>query len=216
VRKALISIGTGPQERLLALAGTSFRPYAERHGYDLHLMTEILDPSRPPAWSKVVALQRLQDDYDLLLWLDADLVIVDGRRDIAEELEDGRVLYMVEHRTDAGPMPNAGVTMLRTGEHCREFLDLVWNQEDLIDHQWWENAAICRLLGYGLDPLRREETTVWTDRTKLIPGCWNSIHDAPSPHARIRHYPGYAVRTRAPFMARDAVVAAARRAVRRG
>jgi hypothetical protein len=216
MRKALISIGAGPQERLLRLARTSFAPYADRHGYDLHLMTDVIDPSRPASWSKVAAFKELHDDYDVLLWLDADLVIVDGRRDIVDELADGRFLYMVEHHSKANVMPNAGVMMLRTGDHCREFLDLVWEQEDLIDHPWWENGAICRLLGYQLDPLRHERSTVWGERTQMISGRWNSIHDAPTSRPYIRHYPGYSLKVRTAFMLRDVAVAGALRTVRRG
>jgi hypothetical protein len=215
MRKALVSVGAGPQVRLLRLARYTFAPFARRHGYDLHLYDEPLDGSRPVPWSKVVALERLQDRYDLLLWLDADLMIVDGRQDIAGELEDGRFLYLVEHVTKEGRMPNSGVMMLRTGDDSSLFLREVWAQEDLIQHTWWENAAICRLLGYGLDPPRLVEPTAWLSRTKLISGRWNSIHDAPAHGARVRHYPGYALHTRAAFMARDLVTTGMRRMVGR-
>lgn len=83
MRKAIVSLGSGPQSRLLALAARSFRPYAARHGYNLELRTQIIDPSRPAPWSKVVLLRNLAERYDLLLWLDADLVIVDRSLDIA-------------------------------------------------------------------------------------------------------------------------------------
>ena len=154
-RKAIVSLGAGPQERLLGLAARSFRPYAKRHGYDLHLHTEGVDDSRPLPWSKVRLLQRLQDDYDLLLWLDADLVIVDQRVDLAAELDPARFLGLVEHEVGGGRFPNSGVMALQTGPACRAFLEDVWAQEDLVDHQWWENAAICRLLGYELEPVVR-------------------------------------------------------------
>jgi hypothetical protein len=216
VRKAIVSLGAGPQARLLRLASLTIRPYARRHGYELHLHTESLDPTRPAAWSKIVALQRLQESYDLLLWLDADLMVVDGRVDIATEIEDGRFLYLVEHLTKDGRMPNSGVMLLRTGPDCARFLDQVWAQEDLIEHTWWENSAICRLLGYELDPPRPAFTTAWRERTKLLSGRWNSIHDAPAPRPRIRHYPGYSLKTRAAFMARDLTEAAVRRAAGRG
>jgi hypothetical protein len=215
VRKALVSVGTGPQARLLRLARSTFAPFARRHGYDVHLYDEPLDGSRPAPWSKVVALERLQHEYDLLLWLDADLMIVDGRRDIADELQDGRFLYLVEHSTKEGRMPNSGVMLLRTGDDCRSFLAEVWAQEDLIEHTWWENAAICRLLGYELDPPRPVRQTAWLARAKFISGRWNSIHDAPTRGARVRHYPGYSVRTRAIFMTRDLVTTAVRRRIGR-
>lgn len=216
MRKAIVSLGTGRQERLLRLARTTFGPYARRHGYDLHLHTHVLAPERPPPWSKIVALQRLQDRYDVLLWLDADLMVVDGRQDLADETDDAHFLHLVEHETREGRIPNTGVMLLRTGDECATFLDDVWAQEDLVDHTWWENAAILRLLGYELDPPRPGLPSRWRERTGFLSGRWNSIPDAPAAGARIRHYPGYKVSTRAAFMARDLVVASARRAVGRG
>lgn len=211
-----MSVGIGPQARLLRLARSTFAPFARRHGYDLHLHDQPLDGTRPAPWSKVVALERLQDDYDLLLWLDADLMIVDGRDDIAGELEEGRFLYLVEHSTEDWRMPNSGVMLLRTGDECSRFLSELWAQEDLIEHTWWENAAICRMLGYELDPPRPAEETAWLARTKFISGRWNSIPDARSRRARVRHYPGYSIRTRAAFMTRDLVTSAVRRRIGRG
>lgn len=207
MRKAIVSLGAGPQTRLLSLAARSFRPYAQRHGYELFLHTELADQDRPASWSKVPLLRALADTYDLLLWLDADLVIVDQRVDIASELANGRFLYMVEHATPAGRMPNAGVMMLRGGPETISFLDEVYAQDDLIDNRWWENAAICRLFGYELDPVGPgRPTSLLTEHTKFISGRWNSIPDAPSPSPSIRHYPGYSLKVRTAFMARDLLV----------
>ncbi|MEA2313549.1 MAG: hypothetical protein QOI03_241 [Solirubrobacteraceae bacterium] len=204
MRKAIVSLGAGPQSRLLRLASRSFRRYAARHGYELDLHTELLDRERPAPWSKVLALRRLAQTHDVLLWLDADLVIVDPSHDIADELEDGRFLYMVEHRTKEGRMPNSGVMLLRGGSETIGFLDDVYAQEDLINHRWWENAAICRLLGYGLDPVAPgPPSRLLAEHTRFISPRWNSIPDAPSSKPRIRHYPGYSLKVRMALMARD-------------
>ncbi len=204
MRKAIVSLGVGPQARLLALASRSFRPYAACHGYELALCTELIDPSRPAPWSKIALLRRMASEYDLLFWLDADLVIVDRSVDIATELEEGRFLYLVEHQTKEGKMPNSGVMLLRGGEETIGFLDDVYAQLDLIDHRWWENAAICRLLGYSLDPVGPgAPTPLLTDRTKFISARWNAIPDSHVNEPRIRHYPGYSLKVRAAFMTRD-------------
>jgi hypothetical protein len=200
MRKAIVSLGTGPQR----IARRSFARYGARHGYELVMQTSTLDPSRPPPWSKVVLLRRLAREYDLLLWLDADLVVVDTSLDIASELEDGRFLYLVEHATKEGRMPNSGVMLLRGGPDTIAFLDDVYAQEDLVEHRWWENAAICRLLGYRLDPVGlTTPTALLTEHTKLLSPCWNSIPDAPVPDPRIRHYPGYSLKVRGALMLRD-------------
>lgn len=213
MRKAIVSMGTGAQHHLLRLARTTVGPYARRHGYDLHLHTEVLDATRPAPWSKVVALQRLQERYELLLWLDADLMVVDPRGDVADDMAPGAVMGLVEHRLlDGAVMPNTGVWVLRTGPDCARLLEEVWAQEDLVGHRWWENAAVCRLLGYDLEPLRRGPATPWRERTTLLDPRWNVTHDAPAPGPhRIRHYPGYKVRTRAAFMLRDLAVSRVRR-----
>jgi hypothetical protein len=202
--KVIVSLGTGPQSRLLHIAARSFRRYARRHGYELALHTELVDATRPAPWSKVVLLRELAARHDVLVWLDADLVIVDPTTDIADELEDGRFLYVVEHQTKEGRMPNSGVMLLRGGAKTIAFLDEVYAQEDLVNHRWWENAAICRLLGYRLDPIGAGlPTPLLTEHTKFISPRWNSIPDAPATRPRIRHYPGYSLKVRAAFMARD-------------
>lgn len=217
MRKAIVSVGSGPQRDLLRLTSRTFRPYAERHGYDLHLFANAPQDVRPPSWSRIELFRRLHSRYDLLVWLDADLVIVDGRRDIATELPADRMLGLVQHETDEGTMPNAGVMLLRCGDETLGFLDDVWAQEDLVDHKWWENAAICRLLGYDLDPVAlRSPTRLLTDLTTFIDPRWNSIPDARARRPFIRHFPGYATGTRLALMRASLVEAAARRAIRLG
>lgn len=197
MRKAIASIGTGPQQTLLRFASRTFRPYAARHGYDLHLHAEPLVADRPVPWSKVELLRRLNEHYDVLVWLDADLVVVDRRRDILDDLPADRMMGLVEHRTPEGRMPNSGVLVLRCGDELERFLADVWAQEDLVDHKWWENAAICRLLGYDLDPVGPgEPTALLRDRTTILDPRWNSIPHAPAPRPFVRHFPGYAPRTR--------------------
>jgi hypothetical protein len=200
--KAIASLGIGPHERLLRLAVRSFRPFAERHGYDLHLHTTLAEPSRPAPWSKIPILRGLLERYDTVLWLDSDLVIVDPR----EDLPRPELMGLVEHPTAEGRMPNSGVWVLRASDDALTFLDAVWAQEDLVTHRWWENAAICRLLGYSLDPVGPGTETPWLRRTTFLDPRWNVIPGARVHAPRIRHYPGYSPKTRATFMARDLLV----------
>ena len=103
------------------------------HGYELELHTEIVDPTRPAPWSKIALLRRLAASHELLLWLDADLVVVDPRSISRASSRTGRFLYLVEHETQEGRMPNSGVMLLRGGEETIAFLDEVYAQEDLVE-----------------------------------------------------------------------------------
>ena len=202
--KVLASIGTGPQEALLRIAQRTFLPYANRHDFSLHTLTAAPSHGRPPAWAKIVLLRRLVEEYELVVWIDADAMIVDSSMDITGELPADRLMALHTHTTAGGTMPNTGVWVLRGGNEAAQMLDEIWAQEDLINHRWWENAALCRLLGYSLDPVAlHEPTALLSQRTAPLDKSWNSIPDDPAPHPRIRHYPGYAVRTRRALMLRD-------------
>jgi hypothetical protein len=183
--RAICSLATGDAYRaLLARSALSYERYAIRWGWDLVLSAEDLAEGRPASWARIPLLRALMDDYEWLLWLDADVVIVDLEADIGAELRPDRDLYLVEQCWDgtftAGSRAkqytaNAGVMVIRSGEWAKSFLDEVWARISYVDHPWWENAAILELLGYGLEPARLVSPTAWLERTAFLDTRWNSI-----------------------------------------
>jgi hypothetical protein len=174
MRKALCSIGAGSHEALLEVSEPTFRAYAERHGYDLVVGREV-DPRRPPAWSKVRMLQQLLAEFELVVWIDADAVIVDGNADIAGELEPDEQFGLVEHHRGEERIPNTGVMVWRAGDFAHELLAKVWSATRFIDHPWWENAALVDALGYDVPRFSRLE--------RLLPGRPRPCRPArPSPY----------------------------------
>jgi len=149
VKRALCSIGAGPHAALLALSAPTFRAYAERHGYEL-ILSDAADPSRPPAWAKIAQLRSLLARFELVVWIDADAVVVDASTDIAAELPPDRDLALVRHAYHNQLVPNTGVMVLRSGAYARGLLERVWDAPDLVEHPWWDNAALLAALGYRL------------------------------------------------------------------
>jgi glycosyl transferase family (putative galactosyltransferase) len=216
--KALCSIGSGPHEALLEISRPTFEAYARRHGYELITSTETR-PGRPPAWAKVPMLREALESFELVLWIDADAVIVDGRDDVAELLQPDRSLALVRHGENQ--VPNTGVMLWRAGELARELLDRTWNATRFIDHPWWENAALLDALGYDLpgelDPgvrarlsraLRRRprrfaaaRPSPFTAAVQFLPLEWNSVYLDRAEAPRIVHCVGVPVEQRARDMA---------------
>jgi hypothetical protein len=208
-RKAICSIGVGPHAELLEIARPGFERYAARHGYEVVLEHRHLAPERPVAWSKVRLLAELVASFDLVMWVDADAVIVDAAVDLADQLRPGRMLHLVAHEIEGRPVPNSGVLALRGGRSAARLLERVWAAERYIEHKWWENAALIELLGYSVEePVVRQRTTLLKLRTQFIDPGWNTIPQAPQPaHPRIRHYPGFDQATRVSRMLEDAATA---------
>ena len=190
-RKVLCSIGAGSHTELLKLTSPSFAAYANRHGYDLDLRTELLVPDRPASSSKIRLLQELLGRYDLVMWVDADAAIVDASQDIAEPL-GSQLIAMVAHVTPEGDhIPNAGVLVVRSHRSVRAFLGAVWEQKQFIEHKWWENAAWLTLLGYELEPtVRLVKPTRMYYRTAFLSNEWNSVPGDSAERPRIIHCAG--------------------------
>jgi hypothetical protein len=193
--KALCTAATGPFVRLLEISLPTFEAYGRRHGWEIVVDSEDRANGRPVSWGSVPLIAELLLRYDLVMWIDADAMIVDDSVDLASELRPLKELYLVEHRhAPTGEVTvNAGILMIRAGRWAERFLAAVWAQEDLINHRWWENAAIMRLLGYRIDPqpASRDRRTRWSWRMRVLDVQWNSMphwHGSLTP--RIVHYAG--------------------------
>ena len=175
-------------EPVLAQALRTFVPYAERHGYELRV-GDGESGGRPAAWGKVLFLQRLLKEFDEVLWLDADIAIVDQSEDIARVVPPDAFQAFVETKIGAELYVNSGVWLLRADERTFDFLQAVWDSTDYIDHIWWENAPIVLMLGYNLEARPPRLATSWSAGTHLLPQEWNlQEHKQGLRGARVRHY----------------------------
>ena len=73
---------------LLELTWPNKERYCKKHGYKLFDESNSLDTSRPPSWSKILAVRRLltQEDCDWVFWMDADTVIMNSEKRIEDIL----------------------------------------------------------------------------------------------------------------------------------
>lgn len=200
-RRVICSIGSGQYRDLLNISAVTYRGYAERHGYDVELRTELPAPERPASWSKVRLVQSLLADYEEVFWLDADAIFVDISEDIASNIRPDKDLYLVEHIWEGGRLrgPNFGVFLIRSTPWSRKLLDDIWASEQFIDHMWWENAALYEMLGYeiprDLSPPRKVRTSELEEHIEFLGLEWNSgiEGDSRSSRPRIRHHGGRSI-----------------------
>jgi hypothetical protein len=189
--KVLCSTAFGPHLELFDVTGPALERYADRHGYELLVAHERLSRGRPPAWDKIVMLHSLVARHELVVWIDADALVLDGAPDIAGALARNRFLHLVEHRTSRGRVPNTGVLALQGGGRSKRFLEHVWAQRRFVHDRWWENAAVNHVLGYrqvrGVRPIA---TSQWRGRVGFLDRAWNSIPDDPSARPHVVHFPG--------------------------
>jgi hypothetical protein len=196
VRKGLVTLASGDFDELLGVTLPSMRRYADRHGYQVRV-NRAARADRPPPWTKVRLLQHALANFDLVLWVDADAVIVDGRHDIASCLLAGDFQAIVCNTTREGQVPNTGVWLLRRSALALDFLRRVWRCEQFVHHKWWENAAVAHLLGYEVGPpCALHAATRYARATTWLPCKWNSVLDDAAPDPYIVHFAGLPLRER--------------------
>lgn len=203
LRKALCSFAVGSHVELQRIARETLETYAQRHGYDLHLVDRSPAPERPASWSKIPLVRELLTDYDVVFWVDADAIIVDPSVDVASVIEPGKFLYIVEHTIGPQHIPNMGVFLVQAGEPTQRLFDEVWRKAEFTNHPWWEQAAVLQLLGYNLHPCGLRQPTALYRRVKFIDRAWNSVPLDASPAPFVKHYAGVPHAERLALMRQD-------------
>ena len=106
------------------------RAYAERHGYDHEVVREYL-PTSHPSHQKIRLLKERIEQYDAILWLDADSVVMGdvlieeftGHRHVMDISVDWCAPVSDDERPERTTYVSCGNFILWNTPNTREFLD---------------------------------------------------------------------------------------------
>lgn len=99
-RSAVIGCHNEAYHKIGIYADLNKQAYCKKHNYDLFLYHKSLDPSRHPAWSKILAVEKHIGDYKWLLWIDSDALIMNSNIKI-ESLIDQNTILLFHRALDA-------------------------------------------------------------------------------------------------------------------
>eukprot|EP00301_Raphidiophrys_heterophryoidea_P019535 c4451_g1_i1.p1 GENE.c4451_g1_i1~~c4451_g1_i1.p1 ORF type:complete len:326 (-),score=61.76 c4451_g1_i1:158-1135(-) len=177
----------GNNNSMAALSTHNKQFYADRHGYDLIDASNMIDHSRPVAWSKLLALKKYLIQYDYIMWIDTDTVIMNT---------DIKLEWIVNgDNSDAGDDqwdvllssdlhgPNVGTFIVRNSSWTTWFLDEWWQQEHLAQKNYifkYEQRGIHYLLNtpqwrdqfvFGSPPMYDGDSIAIARHMKFVPQC---------------------------------------------
>jgi hypothetical protein len=149
-------------EKFGELCARTIRFYAAVHGYNFEIFKEEEFFGRHPQWAKIglINAELNKNEFEWILWVDADAFFITAEKDILSEtnLND---LNLVNHQalTDIpiGSLPgvkltverpNTGVMLIKNSDWSKDFFDNAWNCDFSQKHEWRDNAAVMRALGY--------------------------------------------------------------------
>jgi hypothetical protein len=204
----------------------TFWRFAERFDYDVvaaRLPGDGADESRQQTnaarWAKIGILREALARHELVVWLDADIMICRFDDDVSRHLAPDKfqAFALEQVPQDRRANPNTGVWVLRSGRKARAFLDAVERAGQQYG-PWADQGAVIRVLGWdrghgpfyhGAGPGRGSR---FLKGTGWLPPSWNQLHaaqgeDQSGVHAVPRvaapyavHFAGLSVGEREPLM----------------
>jgi hypothetical protein len=203
-RKVIATVALGNHVEFLELSIENLKLYAAKYGYELEICKKNLDPKRPEAWSKILFILELMNNYDEIFWIDSDAIIIDFTTDLQDELLPETDLAWVYHSYENQSHPNSGVMYIRVNSKTIKFFQTVNMQADLDFHPWGDQAAMMRILGQDsiLHPIGSGDVFHQiTLQEQRISNEWNSVRLDAAYHVRIRHFAGDSTSVRKLFLA---------------
>jgi len=164
---ALCSLVIGSEyKQRMHLCTQSQDDYVKKNGYSIIRDETVYDKERPYPWSKIKLVQKYLEDYDYLMWIDADVMIMNDERrieDFINLIPDDKFLFIGRDFNDL----NSGVFIIKNCKESFTFLEKVWSKIEYLHHIWWEQAAIIDLY-----------KTEYKDKFYVIPHKYISIFNA--------------------------------------
>jgi hypothetical protein len=145
-KRAVVSYIFGDDWRQVAdTTWPAMSSYAKQHGVEFFGVVEKRSHLRRPAsWMKLAIIADSLASHDEVLWIDPDVIIVDPSVSLFDECQKHGLHHGMCLLSDANGTQhyNAGVWMCRRG--VLKALVMAAMEDDLIYHDWWEQAAVAR------------------------------------------------------------------------
>lgn len=131
---------------LQSLTAPTIQAYCKIQGYEprVSIYGSLI---RPPSWHKLIEIGKcLAEGFEAVLWVDTDAIVVRKQISIQSLMVEGKNLYLSSNWLGL----NCGVILLKNAPSTRKLLHMAWSQTQLINHPWWEQAAIRAIIDNGL------------------------------------------------------------------
>jgi hypothetical protein len=156
--------------------------FCDACGYRCMISRGMLAEGRPPAWDKIIAVQKALDVCETVVWADADATFL-------WPFQLPPVATPIAAMKDKNGL-NTGMMILKRSASTAALLGRAWNATQFIDHTTWEQAAIRHVLAQ--DASLRAETT-------LLSGLVSATRHGPQPAFPVFHAAGCLVHGKKPM-----------------
>lgn len=120
-RIAIVTLFDKNYEELAKYSLPNKLAYANKHGYDFYYYDKTLDSSRPPQWSKILAIKNVLDlnKYDWVWWIDIDSLIMNFNIRLESILDNSYDIIFTQNKHS---YISNGSSFFKNSDICKQFL----------------------------------------------------------------------------------------------
>ena len=134
--------------------------YCQRYNYNLYVGNELYDTTRPPAWTKILALQKiLKTDSDYVVWMDADLLIMNHDIGITSFISMMEGKDFMFAKDIFGPL-NSGIIFIKNTRWAYDILSYIYTLFDKYNTNMWDQTGFTSAYENNVDGFK--------DRTIIV------------------------------------------------
>jgi galactosyl transferase GMA12/MNN10 family len=149
--------------------------YTDRHGYQYTYREKPVDPTRPPAWSKIRAVQEELmtpgRGCEWVMWLDADAVIMNSTIPVESLLRlaepDADLIVTPDRRFGV----SSGVWLIKNSDWSKRFLEEWWNMRSFVRAKGLTLSGDNEAFGHLVNQTLQSQDDGERRRIRVIPRC---------------------------------------------
>lgn len=197
LKKVILTSARNGYQKLLPFSIPTFEHFAKLHGYEVIIDQEELaenEDYRKARWRKIELLTKYTEEYDVVVWLDCDVMICDFERDILADMEDDSFQGLVIECLSNRFYPNTGVWVLRRDERTKRFLAEVNKLGIQKNHTLSDQPPVWLTLGWTVGDgykgrgARLTNPSPFIAGTTWLPFAWNPLGLATKWPGRTKHF----------------------------
>ncbi len=117
------------------------KEYALNNNFDFDLITKREDSRRHVTWQKIVEIKKRILDYNFVVWLDSDVMIMNQMKDIFDYYDQSCRLTISEdldyRKIENNKIRvNTGIMIWKGGQKSKEMLEKIWSADN-----WYVNNS---------------------------------------------------------------------------
>jgi hypothetical protein len=128
--------------------------YCDKYNIELIKCNERRHSNRHPAWERIPLILKYINDYDYVMWIDADAFFYNDANNIVDIINDNRNYNFIFSNDVGNNNINTGVYIVKNSQYSIDFLTRWQSDEDLYNNNpvpgWWDQGVLIEMFNQNI------------------------------------------------------------------